>query len=131
MSRDSVLARGRAFAVTGFTATCLIQRVQSLDTNPQTGVVTPTYVTIYTGACRVQSSGGASPVDVAQANRYEVPSTLQIPVAGTSDVRVEDRVTILTNPNDTDLVNRVFHITGLHRATHKTARRLEMQNLVG
>jgi len=131
VSRASVLARGRAFAATGFVDTCTITRVLATQTNPQTGEVTKSYTTIYSGACRVQASAGpASPADVGQAARHERQATLQVPVAGTSDIRIDDRATITACPNDPDLVGRFFHITGLLDASHKTARRLAMEELL-
>ncbi|HEY9484190.1 MAG TPA: DUF6093 family protein, partial [Micromonosporaceae bacterium] len=58
MSRASVLARGRAAALAGMVDACLIERMTGTTTDPDTGQVTETWSTTYTGPCRVQEHGG-------------------------------------------------------------------------
>jgi hypothetical protein len=131
MSRTSVLARARAFALAGFADTCTVKRVTSVDTNPLTAVVTKTYQTLYSGACRVQTAGGAAGlIDVGQAAPRSSSATLQLPVVGSEGIRPDDIVTIVTCVNDTELVGRIYHITGEHHASQKSARRLAMDEVI-
>lgn len=131
MSRASVLARARAFAAAGFADTCTVKRVSNVDTNPLTGAVTKTYLTLYSGACRVQTPGGAAgQIAVGEASLRAASATLQLPVVGSEGIRPNDIVTIVTCVNDTELVGRLYHITGEHHASQKSARRLAMDEVI-
>ena len=131
MSRASVLARARAFASAGFADTCTVKRVSSVDTNPLTAVVTKSYVTLYSGVCRVQAPGGvAAAIEVGQASPRSASATLQLPVVGSEGIRPDDIVTVVTCVNDTELVGRIYHITGEHHASQKSARRLAMDEVI-
>lgn len=132
MSRASVLARGRAFAEGGFIDTCTIDRVTGETTNLNNGVVTKTRTTLYTGRCRVQQAAApwAGPATVGEAHVRLSALELQLPVAGTEGLRVDDRVTITAATHDTELVGRVFAIVGAHHASEKTTRRLPIQEVL-
>lgn len=133
MSRASVLSRGRAFAGGGFEDTCRIDRVASVDTNPLNGQVTKSRVIVYEGACRVQQAAApwAGPATIGQAGIGLSALELQLPVAGSEDVTKDDRVTILTATYDAALAGKVFTVQGAHHATHKTTRRLPLQEILG
>lgn len=128
MGRETVLLAGRNFLVRSgaLVDTCKIER-RSGEVTVGT-VVTPTYATVYTGACRVQAAAAnwAGPTDVAEAALRLASFELQLPVVGSEGLRIDDRVTILTCLNDTDLVNRVFTITGASRKSHATTRKLPL-----
>lgn len=130
MTRETVLAGGRAFLVTSgaLSDTCIIERVSGESTNLTTGAVTKTYATVYSGACRVQaaSANWAGPSDVAEAALRLASSELQVPVVGTEGLRIDDRVTILTCVGDADLVGRKFTLTGESRKSHATTRKLPL-----
>jgi Family of unknown function (DUF6093) len=130
MSRASVLALARRFATGGFSDTCRVERLTGQDTHPLTAVVTDSYTTVYSGACRVQTAGGpAGQVEVGEAAPRQGSATLQLPVVGSSGIRPRDRVTILTCANDTELVGRIYHVTGEHHGSHKSARRLAIDEV--
>jgi hypothetical protein len=126
MSADSVLARGRTAALKLMVDACIVKHITSTSTNPTSGVITPTYSTLYTGACRVQQSKqGASgqPTDVGEAALVLLRLEVQLPmsVVGLSE---GDEITITSSALDPDLVGRVFVVRDLAHKTHLTARRV-------
>ena len=124
MSAASVLARGRAAAEALMVDTCTIRRITGSTTDPDTGVITPTYSTIYTGQCRVQQqAASASGQETGEAYALILPFVLQVPISVTG-VRTEDQVTITASVHDPDLVNRMLLVKDLAHKTHATARRL-------
>lgn len=132
MSRASVLARGRAFADAGFVDTCRIERVVATDSNPLTAVTTKQWDTVYTGPCRVQQAAApwAGPATVGEAALRTSALELQLPVAGTEGILIDDRVTITACTHDAELTGRQFTITGQHHASHKTTRRLPLMEVL-
>jgi Family of unknown function (DUF6093) len=134
MGRENVLLAGRAFLLTSgaLTDACIIQRKTGEVTNLITGVVTPTYSTVYTGPCRVQaaSANWAGPTEVAEAALRLASSQLQLPVEGTEGLKIDDRVTITASLNDADLVGRVFTLTGESRKSHATTRKLPLLEIL-
>lgn len=133
MSRASVLARGRAFAAQGFVDTCRIDYVVGTPiTDPLTGKVTIQRALRYEGPCRVQQAAApwAGPATVGEAALRLAALELQLPVAGSEGIQIDDRVTITACTHDTELVDRRFSVVGLHHATHKTTRRLPLQEVL-
>lgn len=122
MSAASVMAAGRGAAERLMQDTCTIRRVVSESTDPGSGVVTPTYSTVYSGKCRVQQAGAASRVEAGQASLLMLPFQVQVPMSVTG-VQAEDQV-VITASLDPDLVGRVFVVKDLAHKTHATARRL-------
>lgn len=110
---------------------CTITRV-SVDpasTDPDTGVQSPTTQAIYTGPCRVQLHPAVARIDnVGEASVWQLPVQLQLPMATSAGVAVEDTVTV-TASVDADLVGRVFWVRALFHATDKTARRLGLEEV--
>ena len=130
MGRENVLLAGRAFLVTSgaLVDTCTVQHPTGMSTNTTTGVVTSTYATVYTGACRFQaaSANWAGPSDVAEAALRLASFELQLPVVGSEGLEIDDLVTCVTCLNDVDLVGRTFTITGASRKSHATTRKLPL-----
>lgn len=134
MTRETILAAGRAAATPGFVDTCTIQRrVGEPATNPLTGEVTQTMTTIYSGPCRFQQSAApwAGPSTVGQAAIGLSALEVQLPVVGSEGITKDDVCTCVTSVNDADLVGKSFTIQGAHHATHKTTRRLPLQEILG
>jgi hypothetical protein len=129
----AVLARGRARARALMTDTCTIQRQTGSTTNPITGVVTPTFSAIYTGACRMQQATApwAGPATVGQAGIGLFASEIQLPVVGSEGIAKDDIVTVTVCVNDPDLVGKKFTVQSAHYGTHKTARRLPLMQVLG
>lgn len=132
MSAASVLARARAAAVALMVDACTITRVTGSTTSPVTGVVTEVTTTVYAGVCRVQDKGAlgaASSSDtVGQAFLRQLGWQLQLPMSVTG-LAVGDRVTVTSSAHDPDLVGRVFAVRDLFHGTHKTARRVAVEEL--
>lgn len=130
MGRENVLLAGRDFLVSSgaLVDACTVQHPTGMSTNPANGVVTPTYATVYTGACRIQaaSANWAGPSDVAEAALRLASFELQLPVVGSEGIEIDDRVTVTACLNDVDLVGRVFTITGASRKSHATTRKLPL-----
>jgi len=123
MSRASVLARAQAAAEAGMADACVIKRVTGTSTSTTSGVITPTYSTLYTGKCRIQQSlAQAAQHDAGEDYILLVRFELQLPVSVTG-LRVSDEVTI-TASRDADLVNRVFLIRDLFHKTDASSRRV-------
>jgi len=132
MSRESVLARGRAFLVGGLVDTCRIERVVAEDTNSLTGVVTKQWATVYQGPCRIQAATAnwAGPATVGEAAIRLAAAELQLPVVGSEGVLIDMRVTHLTSLHDTEMVGRVYAVTGLSHKSHATTRKLPLQEIL-
>lgn len=130
MSRESVLARGRAAAERGMVDACVITRLSGEYTDEATGVITPTYATVYTGKCRLQQTEAqASATDSGEARRLMVPRQLQLPVATSTGVLADDLVEITACVNDSDLVGKVFRVREEMAKTESTSRRLGIQEV--
>jgi hypothetical protein len=124
---DKVVVRAQAAHLKLMVDACTITRKVSEVTDSDTGVVTPTYTTIYTGVCRVKQRSqtgvvGGRPKDVGEAYNLLLAIELQLPNS-VPTINAEDRVTITASVHDPDLVGRVFHIRGLSHRTHGSAKR--------
>lgn len=126
MSATSATLRGRSAAERLMTDTCTIRRVTGQATDAETGVVTNTYTTVYSGRCKVQQRGASGGnTDVGQAAIVLVSLELHIPASATG-VTTDDIATITASALDADLVGRMFHLTGVAHKSYLTARRFPM-----
>lgn len=131
MSAASVLARARTAAARLMVDACTVRRVTSSATDQDTGVVTPTYTTVYTGACKVQQPAPASgPSVVGEAEVFVGQLQLHIPVTATGPAP-DDLVTITACVHDADLVGRAFHLRGPAHKSFASARRFPMVEVSG
>lgn len=131
MSRDSVLARGRAAAEGGMVDACVIRRVTGDTSDPDTGVETPTYATVYTGKCRVQQhQATADQQDIGEDHLLLLRIEVQLPMSATG-LEVGDEVTMTASVHDADLVDRVFVVHDLAHKTEATARRVQCVERTG
>ena len=131
MSAVTATLAGRRAAERNMVDACLIRHRTGESTDPDTGVVTPTYSTVYAGKCRVQQRALVSQgAETGQAHVFQVPYELQLPMSVTG-VAVEDVVTVTASVLDPELVGRLFWIRGLGGASHKTARRLPIEEVTG
>lgn len=126
MSATSVTLRGRVSAEARMVDTCTVQRVTGSSTDQDTGVVTPTTTTIYTGKCRIrQAVEVGRPLDSGQAQRYMQHSILSIPIAS-AVLLVDDVVTITASALTANLVGRTWHVRAVSGDTNTTAARYEI-----
>lgn len=123
MSREALLARAQAAAEAGMADTCTIRRLTGEATSTASGVITPTYATLYTGKCRLQQLiSQARPHEVGEDHTLLIRFELQLPMSVTG-LLVSDEVTI-TASRDSDLVGRVFLIHDLFHKTDASSRRV-------
>lgn len=110
---------------------CLIQHRTGETTDPDTGVVTPAYGTVYAGKCRVQQQPGiARPATPGEAYVWLTKFELQLPMSVTG-VDTDDLVTITVSVLDADLTGRVWHARALAHKTHATSRRIQCEEVTG
>jgi hypothetical protein len=129
MSATTATLRGRLAAEANMVDACTIQRVTGTSTNDTTGVVTITYLPIYSGKCRVQQSVPVSkPADVGQAHVWLQRLELQVPMSVTG-IASDDLVTITASLLDADLVGRTFRVRELGHKSHMTARRVQLEEV--
>lgn len=125
MPYEALLARARAAAQRGMVDTCVIKRITGSVTDPNSGVITPTTSTIYTGPCRVQQAQAqGNPQDIGEAFLVIMRHEVQLPVTVTG-LQEADQITI-TASADPDLVNRVFTIRDTFHKTHASSRRVQV-----
>ena len=126
MSRESLLARGRAAAEAGMLDTCIITRPGGGAVDDNTGVISGGRQQIYSGKCRVQQSAVQS-TDQAQTpgQDYQLHARLELhlPITATG-LKVDDLVEITAAANDPELVGQVLRVRDLSAKTEATARRL-------
>lgn len=107
--------------------TCLIQR-RTGETTDDDGNVTSTFVTVYSGKCKVhQQSVQARAADPGEAYVLMVRRELHLPVATSVGVRAGDEVTVLACVHDADLVGRVLVVRDEAAKSAATARRLGVE----
>ena len=123
MSRAIALARARTAAALGMTDTCTIRRRTGEAVDDNTGVITPTWLDVYAGQCRVQQR---NPIAQQQTPGPDfqllVQLELQLPVTVTG-VLVGDEVTV-TASTDPELVGTVLIVRDLGVKSQASARRL-------
>lgn len=129
MSATTTTLRGRAAAEALMVDACTIKRATGTSTNDTTGVVTPTYSTIYSGKCRIQQTVPVSkPHEVGQAAVWLQRSVLQIPMAAAPALS-DDLVTVTSSVLDPNLAGTTYRIRDLGAKTHMTARRYQIEQV--
>lgn len=127
MSVSALLAQGRAAAERLMVDACVIRRVTDSTTDPDTGVITPTYTTIYTGKCRIQQPTAQARTEQAgEAYALMLRLEVQVPMSVTG-VQAEDEVLLTASAHDPDLVDRTFLVRDLAHKTHATMRRIGIE----
>lgn len=128
MSVDNLVAAGRARAESLMRDQCLIRRRTGEVTDPATGVITPTYATVYSGKCKVQQHAAQGRTENAgEALLIMNMRELHLPVASSTGVRRDDEIAITASAGDPDLLGRTMYVRDLAGKSHATARRLIIQ----
>lgn len=129
MSRESIIANGRAFAEQGMTDTLLITReAESAELNPETGQYEPTTTTIYDGPGLIKATEGAgSRVDEAGRDVVLSDYEVRLPVLGTGGITKDDIVTVMASQMDPEMVGTEFRIAGPYWRTFSTQRRFRAE----
>jgi hypothetical protein len=133
VSAYTIALRGRGAAERDMVDTVTVQHQTGTATDADTGVVTPTYSTVYSGKCKVQqSTPAAGPTDSGEAAVYVSQLQLHVPVdATTAFIAPDDLATITACPLDSGLVGKVFHLRAPAHKSYATARRFPMVEVVG
>lgn len=130
MSVASALARGRRAAERLMVDECTIRRRTGSTTDPDTGQITPTYTTLYTGRCRVQQQAVQAREETpGPAELLMVRRELHLPVATSTGVRAGDQVSITACVHDPDLVGRDLVVRDEMAKSMATARRLGVEEV--
>lgn len=131
MSRESVTLRGRAFAEVGMVDACTITRRSGSTTDPETGVITPTFATIYTGKCKVQRRApSVAPSAIGEAAVFVDILELHVPMSVTG-LQPDDLATITASEMAPSLVGRKFHLRGPADDSFTTAQRIPIVEVSG
>lgn len=129
MSATTALLRGRAAAEALMVDEVLVERRTGETTDPDTGRITPTWETVYSGKCKVaQAAASGSPQNVGEATVVASELVLHLPISATG-VTTDDRATVTTSTLDPDLAGKKFTIRAPMHKTYATARRLPLQEL--
>jgi len=89
---------------------------------------TPDGSVVYSGKCRVQLPNVAESNPVAGETEWTVTAAVvSLPVAGSEGVRIGHTVTVTSGVFDSRLSGTVYRVTGEHKKTHATARRLRCE----
>jgi hypothetical protein len=133
MSALTATLRGRAAAEALMVDTCLVRRRTGEATDPDTGVTTPTYATVYAGKCKIQqraagSAASASPAEVGEATLLLATLELHVPTSVTG-IASDHLVAITASVLDPDLLGRTWTVRGPAHETYGTARRYTLQEV--
>lgn len=128
MTAISTTLRGRLAAEALMIDTVTIEHRTGESTNTDTGVITPTYSTVYSGAAKVGQSATPSgaPRDLGEASITYIHLVVHVPMSVTG-VQVNDRVTVTASTLDPALVGRVFVVRSIGHKTFQTARRFDVE----
>lgn len=118
MSRESVLARGRAAAEQGMTSTCTSRRQSGTPVyDDNTGGTTPGWTAVYSGPCRLkQPSPTASSSTVGESAVMLVQPEIHLPMDAPLH-KPGDEITMTACPEDPLSAGRMFHVKAMSGAT--------------
>lgn len=131
MSATSITLRGRAAAEALMADAVTIQHRTGQTTDPDTGVVTPTLSTLYTGKAKIQQqAASASPTTIGEAEVFIGQVEVHVPITVTG-IRPDDLVTVTASALDADLVGKTYRVRGIADKSFLTARRLAVIGVNG
>jgi hypothetical protein len=133
VSASTLIARGRAAALSLMQDQCTVQHRSGSSVDPETGVITPTQAIVYTGPCKIQQSVPvANPSEIGEAAVFVGQLTLHLPVTdATAAVLPDDLVTVTSCALDASLVGKTFRLRGPAHKSFATARRFPMTEVSG
>jgi len=128
MSAAEAVLEGRRMAESLMIDACRItRRTGELVTNPETGEVTNSAVTVYEGKCKVQSKDSATANPEAGGAVFTVVSRqVHIP-ANAAQVRDDDVVEITASALNSFTVGKQYRVEGFTPDTFDTAFRLPVK----
>lgn len=124
--------RLRATAVMEYT--CQITRGPAPDAyDEDTLIFTPSGLVevVYEGACRIWEVANSASVTVGDVDVYQMNTHLSIPWDTTAEIRRYDEATILTAPQDSQMVGKRYQIQTVQKAGElRATRRFEVTGLM-
>lgn len=130
MTLDTVLARGRARAEQDMVDTCIIEVETGETTDEQTGDVTITYSTVYSGRCKLgKGSAAGDRAAAAEGQVVILKPLLKLPIVGSEQVARGHRVTMTAARFDAAAVGRRYTVKDEAAHTAATARRLVLEEV--
>lgn len=127
MSVASVLARGRAAFERRMRATCLIERPTG-STVDADGVETPTYAVVYTGRCYARYPGATLEQNPEAGGFTMTVSRLVLRIPFGPVVKPGDLATILTDPDNPQMVGTRLRVASSDDQSQATAQRLSCED---
>ena len=125
---SAALAELRAQAESRMTDTVRITRPGESVFDNETGTYTPTVVVVYNGPGRLKlASTVVSDIDAGGQVLAAQRPRLDLPVAASGGVRVNDTATITASTNDPASVGVRLNIEGVFYQTDATARRFPVE----
>lgn len=121
--------RGRRLAESLMSDACTAHRPGPETTDPETGETTPGLTEVYAGRCKVQVATAQAASPEAGGHAYVIES-LQLHFPVTSQLFIDDVVTVTASPMDPDLVGLRFRLVELARGTYRTADRWNVELVV-
>jgi hypothetical protein len=130
LNPQPALLRGRRAAEDLMVDAVTITRTASVSTNSETGAVTRTPTTVYTGKCKVAiNSKTARPDNVAEDQLFLFRVQVQLPTTAVG-VQIDDQALITASVNDVELAGRTFAIREIAHGSFITARRLMAEEVI-
>lgn len=131
MSRETIVARGRAAAEAGMRDTCTVRRHTGTTVDDETGYTTPTWSDLYAGPCRLkQPNAAASSATVGEAEVLLQQPELHLPMSAVL-LQPADEVTMTGSQFDPVSVGRVLLIRDVPAHSGATARRYGVTERTG
>ena len=131
MTTETITIQGRIAAERRMTDAVTITRASGEKVlNPVTGLYETETVQVYSGKALVKIGLAlAGSDDAAGREVFTQRAELHLPVDGTSNIRVGDKVSVTSSQLDDGMEGVVFTVLGLHWKTYATARRLEVESV--
>lgn len=119
---------GRTFAESRMSDTVLITRTSEPVFDEATGTYTPTTVTVYSGPARLSiRSSVVGDVDAQGQKLASQSPRLDLPMATSGGVQVDDTVEVTASVNDPAAVGLRLNVEGVFFQTDATARRFPVE----
>ena len=123
MSLDILMTSGRDAAERLMTDECHVTKSNGMTVDPDTGQSTPKVTEVYTGACKVQTSGGVGG-DTTDTGTVVNEWLVRVDFPWATRGLTPDMVVEITKSGDPNLVGHKFRLVSPQsQKTHATAQR--------
>lgn len=123
MSLDILMTSGRDAAERLMTDECRVTKSNGMTVDPDTGQSTPKVTEVYTGACKVQTSGGVGG-DTTETGTVINEWLTRVDFPWATQKLGPDMVVEITKSGDPNLVGHKFRLVSPQsQKTHATAQR--------